>query len=100
MMLPTWWKTVSGLTRILAEIGDDLLDVQPCVADAIPAESDELGSAFDLGCQRVDVDIGPLELGENGLSSASAAAYPVATGSVMWWSPRRGFVRCPSQMSW
>ena len=50
----------------LVEPGNHLLDLEPGVADAVAAEADQLGGPGHLRGEHVDVDVGPLELGQDG----------------------------------
>src|SRR4051812_46723079 len=54
------------LCGVVVEVGNHLLDVQTSVPDAVTTEADEVGGALDAGGQHVDIDVGALQLAEDG----------------------------------
>ena len=73
-------------SAVVAEFRHDLFDLQPRIADAVAAETDQFGRPLDLRGQHIDVDIGALQLTQDGLEFGKClgvAGGVVATGTTV-----------------
>ena len=58
------------------EAGDNLLDLHPCIADALPTAADEFARPGDTVREAVHVDVVSLKLAQDGLQFLECLGIP------------------------